>query len=514
MLLNRALANGYELPPDHPDRAENEFEAEPDAIPSTPPAILDPSDPYKSAGRFLKDEFTLDGFRTLYYQNGIFYAYNGTCYSPIGAEELRASLWTFCDSALRSHDSGGMLMSFKPTKASIDNILDAIRAIAFLPPGIEAPCWLDSRPDDPPADDLIPMANGILNVTSRRLLPRTPRLFSHHALAFEYSSPPARPERWFQYLRELCPEDQESIDTLQEIMGYLLVSDTSQQKIFLIVGPKRSGKGTLGRVIWKLLGDANVCAPTLGSLHGNFAMAPLIGKSAAIISDARLGGRADQAAIAERLLQVSGEDSVTIDRKYKAAWTGRLTTRFVILTNELPRIADASGALPLRFVLLQLDQSFYGREDPDLTAKLLLELPGILEWALEGLRRLRARGRFVLPTSSREAMQEIEDLASPVAIFARECCVPEPGRRVSVGELFSAWEKWCSRNGRKHPGTAQSFGRDLRAALPGRYICRKLRKEGGRENIYEGIGLKNDPVGDPLHDFTGDAESMNADLEE
>src|SRR6516165_7424462 len=107
-------------------------------------------------------------------------------------------------------------------------------------------------------------------------------------------------------------------------------------------------------------------------------LAPLISKRVAIISDARLAGRTDQHAIAERLLSISGEDTITVDRKFREARTGRLQTRFVILSNELPRLADASGALAGRFIVLVLVNSFYGREDLGLFDRLIAELPGIL----------------------------------------------------------------------------------------------------------------------------------------
>ena len=109
-------------------------------------------------------------------------------------------------------------------------------------------------------------------------------------------------------------------------------------------------------------------APTLAGLGMNFGLAPLIGKGVAIISDARLGGRADQHAIAERLLSITGEDTITVDRKYMFAWTGQLLVRFLVISNELPRLSDASGALMSRFIVLVLTHSFYGREDQTLTA--------------------------------------------------------------------------------------------------------------------------------------------------
>src|SRR6185295_5579784 len=113
------------------------------------------------------------------------------------------------------------------------------------------------------------------------------------------------------------------------------------------------------------------------------------------------------AAISERLLSVSGEDSLTIDRKFRKAWTGRLTTRFMLLTNELPRLIDASGALAGRFIVLNLQKSFYGWEDPGLTDRLLTELPGILRWALDGYRWLTQRGYFRQPDSAREAIEAL-----------------------------------------------------------------------------------------------------------
>ena len=131
------------------------------------------------------------------------------------------------------------------------------------------------------------------------------------------------------FLTQLWDDDTATIGTLQEMLGHLLAGDTSQQKMFLLVGPKRGGKGTIGRVLTGLLGAHQVGAPTLASLSTNFGLQPLIGKPLALISDARLSTKADSKIVVERLLSISGEDSLTIDRKYKEPWTGRLPTRFL-----------------------------------------------------------------------------------------------------------------------------------------------------------------------------------------
>jgi putative DNA primase/helicase len=101
----------------------------------------------------------------------------------------------------------------------------------------------------------------------------------------------------------------------------------------LLIGPTRSGKGTIARVSAALLGKGNVAGPTLASLGTNFGLSPLLGKPLAVVSDARLtGGNVHQ--VVERLLSVSGEDLLTVDRKYREPWTGKLPSRFLILSNE------------------------------------------------------------------------------------------------------------------------------------------------------------------------------------
>jgi len=317
-----------------------------------------------------------------------------------------------------------------------------------------------------------------------------PELLTFNALDFDYDEKALEPSEWFKFLNSVWPDDLESIATLQEIFGYLVSGETRQQKAFLIVGPKRSGKGTIGRVLRALLGYDNVAGPTLASLSENFGLAPLIGKRVAIISDARLGGRIDQHLIAERLLSISGEDSLTIDRKYRDPWTGRLPVRFLILSNELPRLADASGALASRFVLLMMQRSFYGREDLGLDEKLLRELPGILNWSLAGLERLKFRHHFIRPKSSAEALQELEDLTSPIGAFIRECSVVAPDETAYVEEVYQRYQSWCAANNRL-PGTAQTFGRDLRAAVPGLTTERPRAAGPERKRVYRGIGLQN-----------------------
>jgi putative DNA primase/helicase len=219
-------------------------------------------------------------------------------------------------------------------------------------------------------------------------------------------------------------------------------------------------------------------------MTGEFGLWPLINKRVAIISDARLGARSDAQVVAERLLSISGEDDQNINRKNQSFWSGQLRVRFLIMTNTPPRIADASGALVSRYVVLTLHETFYGREDRELTDKLLTELPGILNWSLQGLDRLYQRGYFKIPKASLDMVRALEDAASPVGAFVREWCEVGPDQQVNVKKLFAAYKVWCERQGDQKPGIANQFGMHLREVIP------TVRAAGkGINRYYEGVCL-------------------------
>ena len=264
--------------------------------------------------------------------------------------------------------------------------------------------------------------------------------------------------------------------------------DTKQHKIFMLLGAIRSGKGTSSRILTKLIGKPNVVSPTLSSLSMNFGLEPIIAKPLAIIGDARLSSRTDQAAVAERLLSISGGDMQTIDRKFRQAWSGYLPTRFLMLSNELPAIADSAGALTSRFIVVRFRQSFLGREDHDLEPRLITELPSIMNWAMVGYRRLMNRGRFIQPDSSKESLEDMQAVGSPVSAFVKEKCEVAPAFVVPVDRLYQAWGEWCKANDR-HTGTKAVFGAALKAAYPSIHKERPRKGVNLRYHNYEGIKL-------------------------
>jgi len=425
---------GGKLPADLPETG----------VPPSPPAAANvpcrdgqEDNPHRLARLFLDQQFAFAGELGLRFWREEFHGWDGSAYRRIPLGEIRAQLTRSLareferlhqvDRARHAREQGeqsnrsGLRRGprlLAVTSRLVTDVLQALSGMVLLPAAAcpAQPAWIDglpgsdaSRHDERPArpphlpdaagfspwpvDEILPARNALVHLPSSLegapwTLPPTPRFFNAFALDYDFVAAASEPAEWLDFLDQIWGSDEESIACLQEWFGYLLTPDTRQQKILMMVGPKRSGRGTIARVLKALVGENNVVNPTLGTLARPFGLSSLINKPVAIFPDARLSSRPDNAAIVECLLSISGEDGQTIDRKHLDAWTGRLPTRFVLISNELPRLRDASGALASRLILLGFTRSFYGREDTGLFDRLRRELPGILLWAIVAISSL------------------------------------------------------------------------------------------------------------------------------
>ncbi|MCW2899179.1 MAG: NTP-binding protein [Streptosporangiaceae bacterium] len=417
-------------------------------------------------------------------------------------QEVKSSLYKKLEHAWycagQDKDGNDVNKPWAPTKRKVGDLMDAISAVTHLRATVDAPAWIGKTRDGLSHDSghsytqenegpIVACTNGLLRVADRELMPLTPAFFNLVSVPFDYD-PDATAPAWAEFLQKVWPDDEASIDALQEWFGYVLSGRTDQQKILLIVGPTRSGKGTAARILGRLVGKGNMAGPTLAGLATNFGLAPLLGKSLAVISDARLSGR-DGHQVVERLLTISGEDTIDVDRKYREQWTGKLPSRLMILSNELPNFGDASGVIARRFIVLNMTVSWLGKEDTDLTDKLTAEMPGILNWALDGLARLEKNGRITEPPTSLEAVVTMQDTASPTSAFVREICDTGVTHEVTVDDLWAAWKAWTEDQGIK-AGSKAMLGRNLQSVVPQVRRTRPRDAEGVQVPHYSGIKIK------------------------
>ncbi|MFC9748854.1 DNA primase family protein [Streptomyces niveus] len=448
-----------------------------------------PSNPLAVARRLLGD-WQQDGYLVRRRWRGAWMEWTGVRWQEQDEQEIRAGLYRRLEHAIYTtpgKDGEPEERAWAPTKQKIGNLLDAFGALTLLPTDTDAPAWIGDTQPEQADGPVVACTNGLLRIRDRALRSHTPDFFNLVSVPFAYD-PDSTAPAWEAFLAQIWPDDPETINALQEWFGYVISGRTDQQKILLVKGPSRSGKGTIARVLKELVGKENLAGPTLAGLGSNFGLSTLVGKPLAVISDARLSGK-DGGQVVERLLTISGEDTIDIDRKYRQPWTGKLPTRLMVLTNELPHFGDSSGVIARRFVVLNMTVSWLGKEDTTLTGKLADEMPGILNWSLEGLARLGRTGRITEPAASQDAVVSMQDIASPTSAFVRERCTTGPACTVPVDALWNTWREWAEDNGVKATGTKQLFGRNLLSVVPQLNRTRPRDEYGQRVATYHGITL-------------------------
>jgi putative DNA primase/helicase len=462
-----------------------------------------PSQPLAVAELLAAEQYTHPDGLVLRHWRGGWWQWRTARWVERELDSVRSELYAITGQAWYWAKQGDELVQkdWAPTRHKISDVLEALAAVCHLDGAQNQPTWLDGRPKGP----IVACTNGLLDVAGRVLLPHTPAFFNVVRVPFDYDSQAPTPRRWLQFLGEIFENDAASIAALQEWFGYVIAGRLDLQKILLWIGRTRSGKGASARVLSKLIGRENVAGPTLSSLGSNFGLAPLIGKPLAVVADARLDVRSVASnAIVERLLSISGEDSLTVDIKYREQWTGKLPTRFWLISNELPHLGDASMAVIGRFVILNTTRSWLGREDLKLEPALETELAGILNWALEGLARLSREHRFTHTPAADEIIVALQELASPVGAFVRDRCQIDASLEVVVDDLYSAWKHWAEDNGQRAK-TKQNFSRDLRAVVPRVKLIRpRTGADANRLRLYRGLGLRREEAEDPPWDGPSD----------
>jgi len=333
--------------------------------------------------------------------------------------------------------------------------------------GVQSPFWLDPV-GDWEADDLLTFRNGILNVRNfierrgEHFIPPTAKLFYEHQAQFDFDPCAPHPAEWQRFLDSLERGDMWRA-SLQQIMGYCLWLGYDLQKFFVLVGPPRSGKGTIATVLENLVGgEAAVCAPGLEDFT-RFGLEQAIGKRLAIVPEIDLPRKHRE--IIARLKAITGGDLVTVDRKHIPNLSVRLKMKILMQTNHFVALPDNSGALHARMLPLKFTKSFVGQEDTQLAEKLAAEYPGILLWALEGLRNLyEADGQFTLCRSTRDELAQLLAEAAPLRAFIDECCRVDLARGVQATALYRIYQLWAEGRALQPLGEGP-FGSELRSAV-------------------------------------------------
>jgi putative DNA primase/helicase len=316
---------------------------------------------------------------------------------------------------------------------------------------------------------LLNCTNGMVDLRDGRLLPHDPGYMSYVQVTTPFEPAMATPvyDAWLaEALRQDGHTDADVaalVADIEETAGTMLDPTRTPSKALFLFGPSRSGKSTFLRLLKAIAGSANTSAVTLHELGTDrFATANLYGKMLNVAADLSNAHVSDLS----KFKMATGEDMLHADRKYGQQFSFTNQALFAFSANELPTVSEASRAYAERMKPFNFPNSFAGREDKTLEAKLMDELPGILARWVRAYGRFLARGGYGATDAVTQSLFEAKS-DRVVQFFQDMCTLTEArhgdklGSDVCTGrrDTATAFNAWAERNGGTKMGERAFFQR-------------------------------------------------------
>jgi len=281
---------------------------------------------------------------------------------------------------------------------------------------------------------------------------------NHHATTFinHLSTELENPTPLFsEFLNRIIPDLKLQM-LIQEMTGWLLSPKLSHHKSFFLKGDGRNGKGVFTKLISSLFPPHQVASLTIESLSKTHMAAELVGKRVNIC-----GEEESRFVHSGMFKSIVAGDPIMVCQKYRDPKQITPRTKFLFSTNEIPKFPDAGIAIKERLIFIPFN-TYIPPEDriPNFHLLLLPELPGVIKWALEGLKRLNKTNTFTKAPLSQELMDEFElTVSSPLMFFNEVYKLSQSKEKtafVQGQDLYNHYSDWC-RNSNKKPFAKNNF---------------------------------------------------------
>lgn len=252
---------------------------------------------------------------------------------------------------------------------------------------------------------------------------------------------------WERFIAEITCGDTELAAFMKRLVGYMLTGRTDEQLLFFFYGHGSNGKSTFIQIIQSLLGsyatqiNSDVLMANRSVGGPNASLAKLPAKRLVVANELPEGGRFDDML----LKSMTGGDTLVARQvygKHEIEFTAQFS--LVIIGNHKPVIHDMSHGMWRRMCLVPFAAQFSAEQaDPTLPARLLAELPGILNWALAGVAEWQQHGlKRSLPAAIVAANEEYREESDLLGEFLSGCIL-QPDAYTPATELYQAFQTFA-----------------------------------------------------------------------
>lgn len=418
--------------------------------------ILDRDDYDGTAKAILDTVMTTNGSPHVCLRGSDVYSWNGQHYEHAKSGALERSVWRALTSATvqteRETDVDGgkkTVRVTKPYNPNIARVANVYRALLVMCPDVpygRAPHWIGDPSGLPPADEMVPFANGLVHVRTGKLYAPTPKFFCLWSSPVTYD-PRAECPVWDRFQASVYEGRRDNIELLEEWFGYCMIGYDGAQKFMYRQGRPGGGKGTEWRMLEHILGPGGLASMAMNQLGGDdkHATAYLQDKAAVVFPDASLERGSETRKVLAIVKQLSGGDGLTVRGMGRASSVDKSYAKVYIVTNKFTKMPDE--AIQRRILLQKSDVEYaatptraaHPEFDSHLESKLVAELPGIVNKVVRGVGRMLDRGDFVQPRYGANMLAGMLDRMDELSVFIRRHFVVEPAARTPMCDIVDAF---------------------------------------------------------------------------
>lgn len=360
----------------------------------------------------------------------------------------------------------------RPTSARIDSVRTILRDVTYK----SADEWDKNK-------NIIVARNGTIEIPSCTLRDHNPKDYATSAVPYDYD-PTATSDTWTNVLERLPNETNNDVrGFVQEYSGLCLTTEQKYEIALWFQGERGCGKSTIIEGVKAMLGSGKHCALGLRQIErSNFALTNLPGKTLAVSTE-QPSGFFSALDILNAI--ISGE-TITVDIKFKDPYDINPVAKLLWAMNDLPVIRDPNNGLFRRVKVVKFAKLNEQDKKEDVKEEVKKSGAAILNWALEGLKRLIERGHFNIPKSVTDATNEFQVSSDVPSMYLadKEFCKWNKEGETKSSRLYEGYKIWCEKNGHK-PQSSTSIADDWKRLG----LTKKDKSEGaywqGIEMIYQ-----------------------------
>lgn len=383
--------------------------------------------------------------------------YDCVFHESLGWHEYSQTRWTFRSEYEIQQKIGNLLGRFQTAK-----LVDSVRKLLRGELIYRSHFNLNKR--------ILNFPNGELDIETSELKNHSRESFSTIQMNYSFD-PTAKCPQWEQFIEDITGGARDRAELLQEMFGYCLTNDNRYQKCFYLIGDGANGKSVLLSILEALVGEANTSHVEIAFLSSDFQRIKLSNSMVNICNDMKT----DVAGTSSFFKAIVTGDTISGCYKGKDFFDFKPTCKMVFSANSMMNTRDIDKGFLRRICFINFPISFVEnpakknerKRDTTLATRLLAELPGILNWSLQGLQFLREKNSFT-NTSDQETMyHDLEMVNNPIAAFIEEELRPQAdwySSPVTRMDIYKKYLLWCE-NTKSVPMSSRWFWPRMRQQI-------------------------------------------------